>query len=57
MKDTEREKITVELAAWQLSKKKHAQVRSPEENQNGVEAATEQRQEKMSGGEFESLPV
>lgn len=57
MKDTEREKITVELAAWQLRKKKQTQVRSQEENQNSLETVTEQQEKKISGGKVESLPV
>lgn len=57
MKDAEREKITVELAAWQLRKKEHIQVRSQEENQKSLETATEQQEKKITGGKVESLPV
>lgn len=50
MKDTEREKMTEELAAWQQRQKKPIQRKSPEKNPSNAEASVVQQENKGSGG-------
>lgn len=50
IKDTERERMEVELAAWQQKQKKEVQVKSPEKNLSRVECSVQQ-QKGGSGGE------
>lgn len=58
MKDTERERMAEELAAWQQRQKKEAQLKSQERNLSCAEASAEQRENRGGGGEkVESLAV
>lgn len=51
LKDTERERMTAELAAWQQKQKKQVQVKSPEKNLSHAECSVVQQQNRGSGGE------
>lgn len=58
MKDTEREKMTEELAAWQQRQKKQIQLKSREKNLSNAEASVVQQENKGSGGnKVKSFPV
>lgn len=50
MKDTEREKMAAELAAWQQRQKEHIQLKSQEKNLSNVEAQVVQQESKGRGG-------
>lgn len=49
MKDTERGKMTEELAAWQL-RQKQMQLKSQEKNLSSAEVSVAQQENKGSGG-------
>lgn len=51
LKDTERERMTVELAAWQQKQKKQVQVKSQVKNLSPAECSVVQQQNRGSGGE------
>lgn len=51
LKDTERERMTEELAAWQQKQKTQVQVKSQEKKQSPAECSVAQRQNRGGGGE------